>query len=497
MNPRSKRQTVTLALSAAALLAASGCKVGPDYAPPDLSTPVPGTFSSTSAGAPLPPEAAWWRTLNDQRLNSLIDRAVASNLDLKAAAARVREARAQRGVTNADRLPQLDANGSYTRNRISESTQQGRFVGGTRNTYDASIDATWELDIFGAVARAVEASEADIDAAVEARRDTLVTLLSEVARNYSELRGFQRRIVLANQNVEVQSQTLELTRSRFKAGLTNDLDVAQAEAQLATTKAAIPTLTSSSKGAIFRLGVLLGLQPAALADELAAIEPVPAPPIDVPVGLPSELLQRRPDVRRSERLLAAQTARIGVATAELFPRFSLTGDFGFQAENGDRWFNAGSRFWSYGPGVRWPIFQGGRIRSNIKVQEARTEAVLAEYESAVLRSFEDVENALTQYDQEKSRFALLNDAVTANQRAVTLSEQLYKNGVADFQRVLDSQRNLFLAQDSLAESQTIVTTSLIRLYKALGGGWDTFEKEPVAQATGPTPAIPEAQSPPR
>jgi outer membrane protein, multidrug efflux system len=458
-----------------AMLFVAGCTVGPNYTAPEVTAPEKYDSAGPGIRSGATIEAAWWRTFNDPRLDALVERAIANNRDLRAAVARVREARAQRGIADSARIPQINSSGGFSRSRRSESTGNGFGDTGPRNLFDAAIDAGWEIDVFGSVARGVEAADADIGAAEENRRDVVVTLLSEVARNYAELRGFQSRIELANKNVEVQTQTLELTRSRFKAGLTNDLDVAQAEALLSTTKAAIPPLMVGARASSFRLAVLVGEQPQALLQDLSAIAPVPPVSPDVPVGLPSELLLRRPDVRRSERELAAQTARIGEATADLFPRFSLTGEFGFQSSKGENWFSTGSRFWSFGPGVRWPIFQGGRIRSNIRVQEARTEALLAGFEQTVLLAFEDTENALTQYEKEKIRRDALADAVRSNERAVTLSEQLYKNGVADFQRVLDSQRNLFLAQDSLAASQTQVTTSLVRLYKALGGGWDVFE----------------------
>ncbi len=484
----------TTGAAAAAALSLAGCAVGPDYKAPQ--TQAPAAWSEPlEAGVKAGPAdlRKWWTTLGDPALDSLIERAVAGSLDLREAAARVREARAQRGVAASELWPEVDVTGSYSRSRASEN---GAFVGGSggggapvagRNEatdlYQAGFDASWEIDVFGRVRRSVEAADADIGAATEAHRDVLVTLLAEVARNYVELRTFQSRLEIAQQNVKVQQATVDLSRSRYEAGLTSELDVARSESQLATTQSQIPVLDTGVKTAAHRLGVLLGQQPGALLGELAASKPIPPAPGEaggggggggggVPVGLPSDLLRRRPDIRRAERDLAAATARIGMATADLFPRFSLTGSFGFQSTQVGDLVDGDSRFWSIGPAVRWPIFEAGRIRSNINVQGARQEQAAARYERTVLTAFEDVENALVAYSRQQARRASLEQAVAADLRAVDLANELYTRDLTDFLNVLDSQRQLFLLQDQLVESQGTVTTSLIALYKALGGGWD-------------------------
>jgi NodT family efflux transporter outer membrane factor (OMF) lipoprotein len=277
---------------------------------------------------------------------------------------------------------------------------------------------------------------------------------------------------VARANLKAQQQTLDLTRIRFQAGLASDLEVAQAEGQLNTTAAQIPTLESFLKQATYRLDFLLGSQPGALWDELAKESPIPALPDEVLVGLPSELLRRRPDIRRAERQLAAATAEIGAATADLFPKFSLTGALGLQSISASDWFSGPSRFWSIGPTIRWPIFDAGRIRGNIAVRNAQQAQALAQYEKTILTAFEDVENSLVSYSREQIRYRALRDAVAANRRAVEMSNELYIRGLVDFLNVLDNQRSLFASESDLAQSQATMATNLVALYKALGGGWE-------------------------
>lgn len=300
----------------------------------------------------------------------------------------------------------------------------------------------------------------------------MVTLLAEVAQNYLELRGSQRQLAIAQANLKAQSETLGITRSRYEAGLASDLDVARAQAQVQTTQSQIPALQASARQSIHLLGVLLGQPPMALAEELSRHEAIPEPPPQVPVGLPSELLRRRPDIRRAERQLAAATARIGVATANLFPRFSLTGSFGLQSGQLDTLPNAGSNFWSIGPGVRWLVLDWGRVRSEIHVQNARQEQALLAYEQTVLTALREVEDALVVFTHEQARHQALVRALAANRRAVELATQLYQQGLSDFLSVLQAQRDLYASEDALAQSDLTVSTALVRLYKSLGGGWD-------------------------
>jgi multidrug efflux system outer membrane protein len=452
--------------------------VGPDFQKPQPSIPAQwGELPQTGIVTSQEPVVRWWSVFRDPALDSLIERAVRSNLDLRLARARIREARAQRAFVAADRLPAVDVSGSYTRLRSSENVSGSQSAGtsgsgGSQDLFLAGFDAGWELDIFGGVRRSIEAADASLAASVENRRDVLVTLLAEVARNYLEVRGNQKRISIARANIEIQSKTLDLTRGRFEAGLGSKLEIAQAEAQLTTTESQIPALETSMKQAIHRLSVLLGQRPTALTSELSEIAVIPPAPPEVPVGLPSDLLRRRPDVRQAEWELAAATARIGVATADLFPRFSLTGSFGLTSADAGDFFDAGSRFWAVGPAIRWPIFDAGRIRANIQVQNARQEQALVVYENTVLESLEEVENALVAYSKEHSVRRSLVRAVDANRSALEISTELFSKGLVDFLNVLQAQGALSLSQDLLVQSDQRISTSLVSLFKALGGGWE-------------------------
>jgi len=502
-----------LALGALALLlAVGGCSVGPNYKTPDRKMPSAwGELSATTQPSTQPSAASaqpanlvnWWRTFNDPTLDRLVRRAIQSSPDLRSARARVRQSRAQRGVVAADLFPTVNTSGSYTRSRGSKNAFGGfsgssfsgptsqPATGGTtgRNSslgafgfgveqdlYQAGFDAAWEIDVFGGTRRAVEAANADIQASIENQRDVYVSLLAEVAMNYVQLRGFQREAAIARDNLQAQRESLNLTRDRVQAGLGTDLDVAQAESQVATTEATIPTLETQARQAIHQLSILLGLDPMALSNELSTEQvAIPRPPPQVPVGLPSDLLRRRADVRRAERQLAASTARVGVAVADLFPKFSLTGSLGLESSKFKSLFNADSTFWSIGPSVSWPIFDAGRIWNNIQVQNALQEQAAVAYEQAVLTSLRDVEDALVAYDKEQTRRKSLMAAVEANRRSLDLATQLYEQGRQNFLNVLDAQRSLFASQDALVQSDRIVSTNLVALYKALGGGWESQE----------------------
>lgn len=464
------------------MIALVGCAtVGPDYHRPEPS--LPSRWSEPLAGGPTyrsEPLAEWWQGFRDEKLNQLMARAVRSNLDLRIAEARVRESRALRGVVSAGLWPTVDGSASYTRLRLSENGLLGQ--AGSRgllplefNLYDVALDAAWEIDIFGGTRRAVEAAEAEIGAAEETRRDVLVTLLAEVGLNYVELRGLQKELAVTRNNLNTQKQTLDLTGDRMKAGLATELDVTRAEAQAATTAAQIPPLETSIKQAIHRLSVLVGESPGTLVGQLLDAAPIPGLPPEVPVGLPSELLRRRPDVRRAERELAAATARIGVAVADLFPRFFLTGAVGLQSVAASDFLTGGSRFFSLGPTIRWPIFNAGRIRQNVRVQNTRQEQALLAYEQAVLTSLEEVENALVAYTKTQVRFRELAEAEKANQRAVELAHDRYRSGLVDFLDVLEAERSLYTTQAQFAQSERAMSQSLVRLYKALGGGWNAAE----------------------
>ena len=460
-----------------------GCTVGPNYQKP--KTAAPAQWSAPLAGGETnlaPSIAEWWKSFNDPQLNSLIERTVNANHDLRIAEARVREARAFYRIASSQLWPTVDAGGSYARQNQSENQPVIDSISlpkGARyenNVYQAGFDASWEINVFGGTRRGVEAGKAEVAAAEYGRRNVLVTLLGEVARNYVELRGCQRRLEIANENLTTQAEALGLAESRFNNGLTSDLDVQQAATLLANTRAVIPMLESGIQSYMHRLGVLLGQPPEALLAELSATAPIPSAPPKVPAGLPSDLLRRRPDVQQAERQLAASTARIGVATADLFPKFSLTGVAGFEGTSASDWFTGNSKFWSVGPTVQWRIFDAGRIRANIRVQNARQEQTLAAYERTVLMSFEEVENSLVAYAKEQIRRRSLEDAVKSSQDSLHLASQLYSNGLASFINVLDAERSLYQAEDALVQSDKAVTQNLISLYKALGGGWETLEQ---------------------
>ncbi len=478
---RTRSTTVGLVWSAGVLAGAwlSGCAVGPNYEAPKAVMPpafVEAGDGGTSTNEPDPATLArWWVIFGDATLDSLVARAIEGNLDLRIAEARVREARAQRGVVAADGLPQVDAVGGYERARQSGTLQSfpGQDLEG--DLYQAGFDAVWEIDVFGRVRRGVEAADARVGSAIENRRDVLVSLLSEVARNYVEVRTFQRRKALTADNLRTQREGVALSRTRFDAGLTSELDVKQAESLAATTEAQLPLLETGERAAIHRLGTLLGRPPGDLLAELREVAPIPTRPPEVAVGMPSGLLQRRPDIRRAERDLAAATAEIGVATADLFPRFSITGTFGFASDQAGDLVDSSSRFWSIGPAVRWNVFDGGRIRSNIRVQDARAEAAIAAFETTILTALEEVENALVAYSREQVRRESLSRALEASRGALAISNELYTRGLTDYLNVLDSQRAALTAEDDLAQSDRAVAANVIALYKALGGGWDTTD----------------------
>ncbi len=416
---------------------------------------------------------SWWKSFHDPELDSLILRAGQSNLNLRAAVARVREARATVRVISADYGPTIDATGSYARQRYSGNGFPP-FPPGVpldADVYQAGFDAAWELDVFGGTRRAVEAARADAAAAEFGRRDLLITIEAEVARNYVEARAFQRRLEVVNSNIRAEAEILALTRDRFINGLTGELDVQQADALLSATQAQVPGFEGGFRSAVYNLGLLLGQPPGALLDELTNNAPIPAAPPAVPAGLPAELLQRRPDVRQAERQLASATSRVGVAVSDLYPKFSLTGNVGLESLSAGDWFTAGSRFWSAGPTAQWRLFDYGRIRANVRVQNARVDQALAAYEQSMLAAFTDVETALTAYAKEQTRRQSLEHAAQANDQAVTLALDLYRHGLADFLRVLESQRSLYESQDAVIESDRAVSSDLIELYKALGGGW--------------------------
>jgi outer membrane protein, multidrug efflux system len=454
------------------LMTVTGCLVGPDFKPPQTQVPV-SWIDTVTAQPPVgqfQDLVHWWTTFKDPMLSSLVDRAIQSNLDLKLAQARIRQARAARNVTAAGLGPTVNAGGNYVRSAsgVQTATESKNL---TSSLYRTGLDAAWELDIFGGLRRSVEAADASVQASVEDRRDVLVTLAAEVALNYTDLRSFQQQISIAQENLKAQRHTAEITRQRYEAGFVGALDVANANAQVASTASQIPLLEAFARQTIYSLSILLGREPSALLEELTPTAAIPAASFAAPVGVPADLLRRRPDIRRAEAQIHAATAQIGVATADLFPKFTLSGSVGFQSNQFSSWMDWVNRFWSFGPSANWPIFASGGILANIELQKAVQEQSLIAYQQTVLTALQDVENALIASTKEAQRREALAEAVDSNRKAVQYSLQLYTEGQIDFLNVLDAQRSLYVSEQALVQSIHDISTDLVALYKALGGGW--------------------------
>jgi len=453
----------------------AGCTVGPAYVPP---RPVlPGAWQTAAAGEPAAAEtdleslARWWTALEDPLLTGLIERAVAGNRDLRKAQARVREARARRGASQAGLFPTLDATGSATHSRSGQGAR------GAQEQYSLGLDAGWEVDLFGGVRRSVEAADATIQANQEDLRNSLVSLVAEVALNYIEVRAAQARIQVAEANLDSQTETCRLVEARREAGLTTALDAEQARYSLESIRAQIPTLRAGQQEAMNSLALLLGEAPGGIRTELQEVRPIPTAPLRVAVGVPADVLRRRPDVRQAERALAAQTAQVGVATAELYPKLSLLGSIGLEATALGSLFTGGSRAYSLGPSLSWRLFDAGAVRRNIEVQSALQEQALIAYEATVLTALKEVETALAAFAEEQQRRVALRGAAEAAARAVELARAQYGAGMVDYRSVLEAERSRLGFQDQLAQSEGSVTADLVRLYKALGGGWTSLAPE--------------------
>jgi multidrug efflux system outer membrane protein len=472
-----------------------GCAVGPNYHAPAVRAPTAWASpvsDGVAVSASVP--SSWWASFNDVELDSLIERAARSNLDLRVAEARLRQARAVRQGSAADFWPTVDSSDSASRQKQSEHQP---LIGSLvlppsfpfeYNVYSAGFDASWEIDIFGGNRRALEAATAEWQGAMEARNDAVVSLLAEVARNYVELRGDQQRLEIARRDIRLQEEAVELTRDRFQGGVATELDVTRAAALLASIQAIIPPLETGVREAMYGLAVLLGQQPGELVAELSLSKPVPPVPPEVPIGLPSDLLLRRPDVRRAERQLAAETARIGVAKSEWFPKLSLTGKAGTESVSLSNWFDPGSVFWSIGPSLQWRALDFGRVHAEVRAQTAVQEVALATYEKTVLISLQEAENALVTYAQEQNRHRALADEVAENRRSLDMADGLYAEGRVNYLDVLDVRRSLYQSDDQLAASDQAVSLDLIALYKALGGGWETLPPQSAKSlSTTPSP----------
>lgn len=483
------------------LIALAGCKVGPNYVEPQ--PPVAAEWTDRAAAQLSRGETAtlrWWEALNDPALNSLIEAAYKQNPSLHAAGVRVLEAQARRAVAFGLLFPQQQgATGDLSWNQTSENAgvtnaeqsrtlhrigllanpastlAQDRFSGGLDNVYhnwQFGFGASWELDIWGRYRRGIEAADAQVLATVANYDDVLVSLVAEVATNYVLLRSLEEQLVVTSSNVAIQQRGLELAETKFKGGTTTALDPTQAAALLHDTTAQIADLQARISQTRSTLCVLLGLPPQDLSKQLGETRPVPSAPAKLALGIPAELLRRRPDVRRAERTLAAQSAIIGVATADLYPSFTLAGDLGLAAEHfGGLW--QGSSFQAFvGPSFRWAILNYGRIENNIRVQDAAYQALISEYESVVLRAQGEVESAVAGYVGAQQQVISLSASVEAAQKAVGLAEQQYRGGITDYTRVLDTQDFLTVEQSRLVSTRGAVALNLVAIYRALGGGWE-------------------------
>lgn len=517
---------------AAAALVFGGCTVGPDYKKPVMITPLYfAETNATTAGvtpavstATNEPESLsrWWTEFKDPELESLEERALQNNRDLKVAASRVRQARAQRGVVAAGLLPEVDATGGFDHARGSQNVEiplgaldggsggggaqkavassphqrldtlsgsarlpgevplggpqspfgAGGLPGAESDIYQVGVQTSWEIDVWGGTRRSIEAAWAQVEATEEGRRAVLIGLLADVATNYIEMRSAQNRLLIARDTLESQKKTLTIIQARVTNGLSTEVDYQQQLAEVAATTAQIVPLEITERENMHVLAFLVAADPTSLVSELSerkAFAAIPPPP---PLGLPSDLLLRRPDVRQSERNLASATAQIGAAEADLFPKFSLTGAVGMDSSRAEKLINWSSRYFAFSPGVTWPILDWGRIRSNVHVQNELQAQAMTTYENTVARAIKEVEDALVRYEMEQIHRAALADEVTASTRALEIARQSYGNGLMDFLNVLTSQRSLLAAQDSLAQSDAAIRANLVRLYLALGGGWE-------------------------
>jgi len=482
----------------ALLLMLSGCMVGPDYHPPETAMPsqfteAKGAMAEGSSNNDL---CQWWKQFDDPFLNGLIEEAVQANIDFRIAVEKIIQARAQYCVQASYLWPEIDLNAVAVRSRNSQNffsstnTASGTPTSGTssilptfQNFFEIGFDAIWEFDLFGKFRRSKRAAYDSWEASKEDAQDVLISVVSEVARSYVMICALQNSIDLTINKIQADEEELSLTIELFEAGLTNEIQVEGMVANLESDKAALAVLQTSVKTAIYGLAVLLGRQPETLVSAFNEIRPIPIGWDKVPVGLPSDLLRRRPDIKRAERQLAAATEQIGVAVADLFPHVSLTGTtfsggqlagsgYGYESGTFHKLFKPTSRQWSIGPAIRWDLIDFGKTYGNIAIQNSLQKQALLTYEQTVLHSLQDVEGALVAYFQEEKRKNCFSDQVDAFKRSLQLAEDLYTAGLSNEQQVLDARKTLLDAQNSLIGSQQALTSDLIALYKALGGNWE-------------------------
>jgi multidrug efflux system outer membrane protein len=489
------KQKTNIATAALLLVSTglSGCLVGPKYKAPAVPT-TPSFVEQDRLNSKSDPAALiqWWKSFGDDELSSLIQRTIAGNLDVEIATARLKESRATLRYTSyGDQLPTVNIVGEFTKSKtsrenpqipkIGSGTGQSTLIPNQYGVYQAYFDASYEIDLFGSVRHTVRAAAADAQSYEDSLRDKLVSAVAEVARDYILLRQYQKEIAVAQDSLLAQKDTLKITEVRYKAGLVTDLDKARAAANVASTEATIPSLQTSEKKTIHAIAVLLGQSPETLYAELQTPRELPQSPPELAVGLPSDLLRRRPDIRQAERNLAAATERVGVQVASLFPSLKLTAQYGGQSGQIGNLADSAARYFSYGPQINWGLLNYPAAKQDIRIYRARQEQQYSTYKKTVLTAFQDVDDSLVAYNAEKQRQLALQEQVRQTQRSFNLAQEKYTRGLTNFLDVLDAQRSLLTAQNSLVESQANLSTDLIALYKAVGGGWQLNDPAIVAK----------------
>ncbi|MGF6600700.1 NodT family efflux transporter outer membrane factor (OMF) lipoprotein [Paraburkholderia sp. GAS448] len=496
---------------AAAVVLLTGCTVGPNFIRPEAQLPTNWCASACQANdagqsrvTSQPVTSAWWTSFNDPELLNLENAVAGANLDLKVASLRLAESRAARTVTAADRYPSVEANAGVTRERTSangvlssagtlaQTPNPATAANGNNgltvtpnqgsnaspfNVFQVGFDSSWELDLWGRVRREVEAADASVEIQADARRDLLLSTMAEVARDYIQLRGIQSDYTITLENLNAAKDIERVTRERNAHGLATELDIAQAASQVSREAALVPQLKQQEEETINRLSFLLGEAPGALRAELESSKPVPPTPPVVPIGIPSELAQRRPDIREAEATLHQATAEVGVATADFYPRITLSGSASLQALQFSQLGDWASHQFAIGPSITVPIFEGGRLKGTLNLRKLQQQEAAVTYQRVVLSAWHEIDNALTQYSSQQLRRDQLEAAVKDDQRALRLAQAQYVAGTGPFLQVLDAQRNLLSGQQDLSDNITGISTTLASLYKALGGGWESTYPE--------------------
>jgi NodT family efflux transporter outer membrane factor (OMF) lipoprotein len=486
-------------MASAVVLAA--CTVGPDYHTPE--TPMPAGFAAAAASAPTNVASRpavdltkWWASLNDAELQSLIERAIKASPDIEIALTRLQEARTAEGVLFSQALPEVAASGGagwgtgsdLTRGRTTPALHSADNASDLKHITDVvGLDAVWDLDVFGFYRREIEAARYDTEAAAAARDAVLISVVADVVRAYVDLRGLQTQLAVVRQNIATARRTLEVVQTRFNRGLTNELDVTLAQRQLATLEALVAPLEAQASAAQYVIAVLIGEFPEAVTKELAAPAPIPALPDEIEAGLPLDLLRRRPDVREEERRLAGATARIGAATANLFPRVLLTAGAGFQQQGLGVTPAVDKYIWSAGPTAYWPLLDFGALDALVDLADLQTHEQLVRYKRTILAAVQDVDAAISNYRAQQDRLGNLEHALVASQRAVALANERYERGLTDFLNVLDAERQEYDLEQQYAAAQQSAAEDLVALYRGLGGGWEDYQAVPPIRA--PQPAI--------